>query len=413
MSFSTTITGTVKRLTDNVQRRVIAFTWDLVAGQHAVVGSTISAIDGTYTLNCNGYTDRVGVIALDDAGQQWTASTWVAVGQLIMPTQLNQNGYVYEVVTLGVTGEIEPAWWTPSGGATNGTDGTATLKAVPYYQPIAHGPVWPLVTGNPPINLTSYLAMADDSDTWEFWRPDASTTTVFNGTKDGRHATVTSQGNTVAIGTTDLSVGDNDSLVLPSPATSNRTSNTGAYVTFPGSAPKRNCTLTIPIQFDSTPLATGVFLTLGDDYNDREFSMEINTAGSVSASGIGAVATPGTTPHLLTLVLGGSSVTVYFDGVEVGSGSYIRSGTATAWLINGYEGNWGSNIRLGSVAMMSTEQSKAEVWEQYLRWKYGAGQYDYIEATNIGGVDVKKYQISGETEAVIYRRVDNGQPFKA
>lgn len=81
----------------------------------------------------------VFAFAVDFPGVTWQPSSTLSIGDRVRPTA--NNGYVYEVVSAGVSGATEPDWWADAGDGTEGFIGTARAKARPYYQPQAHGPL--------------------------------------------------------------------------------------------------------------------------------------------------------------------------------------------------------------------------------------------------------------------------------
>lgn len=112
-----------------------------------VVGETISAPDGTYTLQTPGFLDEVIVLALDDYGEVWKANQEYSVGQRIRPTKGNETGYGYDIAIAGNSGATEPAWWVPVGGSNQGQIGTAVAEAAPLWWSVAHAPILPQVIG--------------------------------------------------------------------------------------------------------------------------------------------------------------------------------------------------------------------------------------------------------------------------
>lgn len=100
-----------------------------------IVGEGVSAGDGTFDLTYSGWSGAVIVVALDDYGLGFTASTPLNAGTVIHPT--TANGYVYVVTEAGTTGITEPAWST-SGSVISGS---VTFAPRPYYRPAASGPL--------------------------------------------------------------------------------------------------------------------------------------------------------------------------------------------------------------------------------------------------------------------------------
>ena len=60
---------------------------------------------------------------------RWEASTAYAVGDMVIPTAPNANGFHYECTTAGTSGSAEPAWGTTEGGTTGDNTATWTCRA--------------------------------------------------------------------------------------------------------------------------------------------------------------------------------------------------------------------------------------------------------------------------------------------
>lgn len=78
-------------------------------------------------------------IGMDDYGKQFAPGVELAVGERVRPTQY--TGWLYEVTQAGQLPSVEPDWWPASDVNPARLVGTVWLKAVRYYQPVAHGPV--------------------------------------------------------------------------------------------------------------------------------------------------------------------------------------------------------------------------------------------------------------------------------
>mgnify|MGYP007082583034 CR=1 FL=1 len=78
-------------------------------------------------------------IGMDDYGKQFAPGIELAVGERVRPTQY--TGWLYEVTQAGQLPSVEPEWWPASDVNPPRLVGTVWLKAVRYYQPVAHGPV--------------------------------------------------------------------------------------------------------------------------------------------------------------------------------------------------------------------------------------------------------------------------------
>lgn len=58
----------------------------------------------------------------------WQANMSVTAGQIVQPTQCNQNGFWFQPAGNGQTGELEPGWNATLGGQT--PDGSLTWTAI-------------------------------------------------------------------------------------------------------------------------------------------------------------------------------------------------------------------------------------------------------------------------------------------
>jgi hypothetical protein len=114
-----------------------------------IVGETVSAEDGTYTLDTGSFLDETIVLALEDYGTVWKPNRTLEVGDRIRPTQPNQNGYVYQVTIAGNSGTEEPEWIIPTGAVTTMDVGDATVQGLPMFWSLAHAPIVPAATGAP------------------------------------------------------------------------------------------------------------------------------------------------------------------------------------------------------------------------------------------------------------------------
>lgn len=103
-------------------------------------GSSYSNELGEFLVNTDVYGGGdIFAFAADFPGVIWQAGIMLNIGDRIRPTV--NNGYVYEIVTAGNSGATEPTWWADEGDGTEGSIGSATAKARPYYQPVGHGPL--------------------------------------------------------------------------------------------------------------------------------------------------------------------------------------------------------------------------------------------------------------------------------
>ena len=139
-----TISGKVERVLDNqaepAARQLVAIERK-PDGSWAVTGNTTSdAKNGSYTLDVLTEGGDTFVLAVDEYGVPFTATASVVQGEIIHPTV--PNGHVYRVEAGGTLPATEPTWWIDTG--TNHTrtiEGGITLRAIPFYRPLSHGPI--------------------------------------------------------------------------------------------------------------------------------------------------------------------------------------------------------------------------------------------------------------------------------
>lgn len=109
-------------------------------GTYAAMGRALTNLLGEFRVNTEVYGGGdVFAFAVDFPGLTWQPGIELGIGARVRPTV--NNGYVYEVISGGVSGPFEPTWWADAGDGTEGFIGTARAKARPYYQPQAHGPL--------------------------------------------------------------------------------------------------------------------------------------------------------------------------------------------------------------------------------------------------------------------------------
>ena len=139
-----TFTGNVKRVEDNTEhpsaRTLVAIEqkqegW-IIAGHTTSNGET-----GDYQLNVETFGGDSFILCMDDYGQPYPAGSFVAAGTRIHPT--TPNGFIYRVEQAGTLPDTEPDWWIDSGTTHTRTIGDVTLRALPFFRPLCHGPVKP------------------------------------------------------------------------------------------------------------------------------------------------------------------------------------------------------------------------------------------------------------------------------
>lgn len=109
-------------------------------GDWRVVGFTKTNADGMAKVEVKVLPDtKVYGMATDDYGIVYAPNLAVVEGQRLRPTVF--AGWLYEVTQAGQLPSVEPDWWPASDVNPSRLVGTVWLKAVRYYQPVAHGPV--------------------------------------------------------------------------------------------------------------------------------------------------------------------------------------------------------------------------------------------------------------------------------
>lgn len=138
-----------------VKRKVRAFTWYPVdTGEVDGSGNPIyepvfvaetesSEVDGSYDLDVSPRTDALMVVAFDEYGSEFQASTAYSVGDIIHPPVGFENGHVYECVIAGTSASSAPVWWKDDEDPVTRFIGTAEFLVRAFYQPIVHGPIMP------------------------------------------------------------------------------------------------------------------------------------------------------------------------------------------------------------------------------------------------------------------------------
>ncbi len=139
-----TFSGNVKRVEDNIEqpaaRTLVAIeqkndSW-IIAGH-----TTSDSETGDYQLDVETFGGDSFIVCMDNYGELYPAGSFVAVGTRVHPT--TPNGFVYRVEQAGTLPETEPEWWIDSGTNHTRTVGDVTLRALPFYRPLCHGPITP------------------------------------------------------------------------------------------------------------------------------------------------------------------------------------------------------------------------------------------------------------------------------
>jgi hypothetical protein len=133
MATQARVAGTVKIDGVAAARDVIVIKDDPAGRQ--VVAEGQSAGDGTFDITYSDWAGSVVVLALDEYGDEFAPEAALNAGQVVHPS--TPNGYVYKVTVAGTTGTEEPTWSTSS----SVTSGSVTFNPVPYYRPVASGPL--------------------------------------------------------------------------------------------------------------------------------------------------------------------------------------------------------------------------------------------------------------------------------
>ena len=148
--FTYYVAGVVEVEGVSAAREVVAISYKKLAGggaaaERVVLGSgTSDSDDGSFAINVGEYADPVLVIAMDDYGETWSASTMYEAGDIVHPaTSEGYQGFVYECTSGGLSGNDEPDWWIDNGSIDTGKSGNAVFRARQYFQPLSHGPVLP------------------------------------------------------------------------------------------------------------------------------------------------------------------------------------------------------------------------------------------------------------------------------
>lgn len=130
-TFKAMCRGEVKEYGLPVKRKVVAVT---VESTPRVVGSTESdEMTGAYEIDVAPWEGRVMVYYVPNIGNAFIPNAAFPLGYTVAPTEF--NGYYYEVITAGVSGDAEPVW--VNGGNT--VSGTVVLTPKQVLTPLMNG----------------------------------------------------------------------------------------------------------------------------------------------------------------------------------------------------------------------------------------------------------------------------------
>ncbi|GAA4648228.1 hypothetical protein GCM10023116_04950 [Kistimonas scapharcae] len=146
----TFVSGTVSLNGEPASKEIVVLSYKKQPRQgqlaeRIIIASGNSQTDGSFEIELNGFDEPVLVVAMDDYGDTWQASTRYIVEDVIHPTTGKFEGFVYECLAEGISGTSEPEWWIDNGSTNTGLVGTAVFKARPFYQAIVHGPFLPAI----------------------------------------------------------------------------------------------------------------------------------------------------------------------------------------------------------------------------------------------------------------------------
>ena len=127
------VAGTVQINGVAAQRELVVIS-DNPAGRE-IIAEGESGGGGAFDVSYSGWAGAVIVVALDEYGSLFPASTPLNAGAVVHPT--TPNGYVYVVTEAGTTGATEPVWSTSGSVAS----GSVTFAPRAYYRPVASGPL--------------------------------------------------------------------------------------------------------------------------------------------------------------------------------------------------------------------------------------------------------------------------------
>ncbi|AWY02818.1 hypothetical protein [Alteromonas phage JH01] len=124
------ISGTITNNGNPVSVPVVAFSTTVPS---ILLGSTVSAADGKYTISELEYKGSAIVVAYSNGGTLFNPTTVVLTDDIISPVPA--NGYVYRALNPGTLGNVEPEWATDN----NVISGDVTLEPIQVFAPSAAG----------------------------------------------------------------------------------------------------------------------------------------------------------------------------------------------------------------------------------------------------------------------------------
>lgn len=99
---------------------------------HLISETESNEVDGTYSIDCGGYTDHVYVIHSEKYGDKFSANKLYAIGDVIHPSP--PNGYRYVCGISGISASTAPVDWPISAALVSGG---ASFNPKPVYSPHA------------------------------------------------------------------------------------------------------------------------------------------------------------------------------------------------------------------------------------------------------------------------------------
>lgn len=367
--------------------------------------------DGTWRIAGSGASDESGLaelliqaqyqsdiyaLAIDEWGSKWEANMVVALDELVRPSSF--VGWLYRVTQAGTLPAAEPDWWNSAAIGPQPV-GTATLEAVRYYRPLAHGPLnvafadipWgpEHLASIPQVILDDQSEVADVSGAASAWSDRGTTGFDFvQPTGSGRALILTSGIGGLRALRFD---GVNDRMYCD---------QNGAKTLFSGVDSGWAFIVTAKAAIDSTPTSRDVFRVNVGTGIGAKFLCQIGTADASSgqsrlllggrrldADGFGYIVTPAgiladTSAHMYAFKInwGTGEGEIVMDGASVASGSVTSAGSTSATVSNNpvnigadqqggraYGGDY-AVVLAGNVMPSPEEWQRLEGWAA---WRFG------------------------------------------